>query len=268
MFLPKNVFNLWLTSDVDFIMTLSRLPKMTNPKSTERSNELRAEGNKFYSQRKFFDALLKYNESLCYSPIDNESLGHAYANKSAIYIEMKLYEKCLTNIEMAKKNHYPEKSFEVLDKRQEKCLEMLKVSKEKLSDPWTIFKLSYPPNKNVPFVADCLEVESNEKYGRYVIANRQLKVGDILAIEKPFCSVLMEESTFHETSEPNIYQRCSNCLKENALDLIPCMKCCKGLLMSSTSYKFTNIFLYFQQCFVQPSVAKKLSTDTISTNAQ
>lgn len=203
---------------------------MNNVKSEESSDKFRTEGNEFYSQRKFFDALLKYNESLCFAPEENECCGLAYANKSAVYLEMKLYENCIRNIELAKENNYPEKSFELLNKRQQKCEEMMKMSKEKASDPWSVFKLSYPPNKNFPYIADCLEVESNEKYGRYVIANRQLKVGDIIAIEQPFCSVLIEKSTFHQQPESNIYQRCTHCLKENALDLIPCKNCCKGIL--------------------------------------
>jgi SET and MYND domain-containing protein 4 len=202
---------------------------ITMLKSKQRSDELRAEGNRFYSQRKFFYALLKYNESLCYAPVNSESNGHIYANKSAVYIEMKLYEKCLANIAMAKESQYPENSLDLLNKREEKCQELMKASKEKNSDPWTFFKLSYPPNKNVPYIANCLEVESNELFGRFVVANRHLKVGDIVAIERPFCSVLMEESMFHEVLESNIYQRCSNCLKENGMDLIPCLNCCKGL---------------------------------------
>lgn len=210
---------------------------MINFKSEERSNELRAEGNKFYSQRKFFDALLKYNESLCFAPVANMSAGHSYANKSAVYLEMKLYEKCLNNIAKAKENNYPETNFELLNKREEKCKEMMKSSKEKCSDPWSLFKLSYPPHKNVPFIANCLEVKSSEKYGRFVVANRDLRVGDTVAIEKPFCSVLMEESNFHDQPESNIYQRCTNCLKENGLDLIPCEMCCKGL-------NFTQISLF------------------------
>jgi SET and MYND domain-containing protein 4 len=198
-------------------------------KSKERSDELRVEGNKFYSQRKFFESLCFYNESLCFAPKDCESAGHAFANKSAVYFEMKLFERCLSNIKMAKENKYPETNWKILEKRQEKCIEMMKDGCEKPSSPWVFFKLSYPPNKNVPYIADCLQVESSEKYGRFVTANRQLKVGDIVAIEKPFCSVLMEESTFGSEPESNIYQRCTNCLKENELDLIPCLTCCKGL---------------------------------------
>lgn len=197
-------------------------------KSSTTSGVLRGEGNEFYAQRKFFYALLKYNESLSYAELDTANLGLAYANRSAVYFEMKLYERCLRNIEYARKNHYPEENFEILKKREEKCKDLMKTSREKLSDPWNTFKLSYPPHKQIPFIAECLEVQSNEKFGRFVVTNRQLRVGDIVAIEKPFCSILIAESKFHENPESNIYQRCTNCLKENALDLIPCGTCSKG----------------------------------------
>lgn len=167
-------------------------------KSKERSDELRSEGNKFYGERKFFDALLKYNESLCYSPQESESTGFAYANKSAVYFEMKLFDRCLKNIAMAKKNKYPEGSFDILSKRQEKCREMLKMTKEKYADPWAFFKISYPPNRNVPYIAGSLKVEFNEKYGRFVTAKEHLKVGTIVAIEKPFCRFVISFLNFME----------------------------------------------------------------------
>jgi SET and MYND domain-containing protein 4 len=165
----------------------SNTQTMFSRKSNERAGILRVEGNSFYTQRKFFNAILKYNESLCFADPSSDNLGHAFANRSAVYFEMKLYEKCLKNIELAKQNHYPEKSFEVLDKRGEKCKELMKTSREKILDPWNFFKLSYPANEKLPFIADCLEVKKSEKYGRHVITNRPLKVGDIIVVEKPFC---------------------------------------------------------------------------------
>lgn len=201
---------------------------MYSLKSNVQSEALRGDGNKFYSQRKFHDALLKYNESLCFAEPGSEHLGLAYANRSAVYFEMKFFERCLKNIEMAKMNNYPEKSFEVLRKREEKCNEMVKNQSEKLSDPWNFFKLSYPPNKKLPFIANCLEVDCNEQFGRFIVTNRQLNVGDVIAIERPFCSVLLAESPFVEIPASNILQNCTNCLKANYLDLIPCETCCKG----------------------------------------
>lgn len=203
-------------------------------KSNAKSNELRTEGNKFYSERKFYDALIKYNESLCFAEVESETFGLAYANRSAVFFEMKLYDKCLRNIELAKQNHYPEKNFEILDKREEKCKELEKTQPKK--SPWNFFKLSHPANKKIPFIIDCLEVKSDEKYGRHIITNRALKVGDILSIEKPFCGVLLSESNLHKIPHANIFQRCSYCLKENALNLMPCKTCCKG-----ANIKFTKI---------------------------
>lgn len=196
-------------------------------KSDEKADALRAAGNKFYNQRNFLDALIKYNESLCHAPCESESLGLAFANKSAVYFETKLFDKSLKNIELAKAHKYPEKNLEILKKREEKCREMLK-HQTKISDSWEFFKLSHNSNKKLPFTIDGLELRESGKYGKHIVTARPLKVGDVLAIEKPFCSVLISESQFVEVDKTNKFQRCANCLKDNQLDLIPCRECCEG----------------------------------------
>lgn len=201
---------------------------MSELKANEKSDQLRNEGNKFYGLRKFHSALLRYNESLCYAKPGSENAGLAYANRSAVYFEMTLYERCLSNIELAKQNHYPEKSFEILKKRQEKCDELMKQQTKKPPCLWDLFKLSHPPNKKIPFIVDCLEVKCSEQFGRYITTNRALKVGDIIAIERPYFSILLSESNFVGIAESNVFQRCTNCLKQNYLDLVPCPSCCKG----------------------------------------
>lgn len=201
---------------------------MRRLKSNKRSETLRHEGNNFYGQRLFFAALLKYNESLCFAEAESENVGHAYANRSAVYFEMRLYDRCLRDIAAAKRHGYPEERFEVLVKRAAKCADLSKSHKDNSPDPWRVFKLSYPANKKLPFVVECLEMATNNKYGRHVITNRPLKVGDIISIETPFCCTLVSESQFYDIPESNIYQRCSNCLTENALQLTPCPLCSKG----------------------------------------
>lgn len=202
-------------------------------KSNEKSEALRNEGNKFYSSRNFYSALLKYNECLCYAKPDSENVGLAYANRSAVYLETKRFNQSIRNIELAKQHKYPETSYEILSKREEKCKEFLTSEKHKgPSGPWNFFKLTYEPNKKLSFIVDCLKVKTNEKYGRHIITNRPLRVGDIIAIERPFCNILLSESKFIEIPGANIYQRCSHCLRENAMDLIPCSSCCKGKLIS------------------------------------
>lgn len=196
-------------------------------KSDKKAEELRNEGNKFYVGKKFFDALLKYNESLCHATSGSEHLGFAFANRSAVYLEMKLIENSLKNIELAKAHNYPQRIFEVLSKREEKC-HLLIEQNMKVVDPWSFFKLSYKPNEKLPFAVGPLELRINEKYGKHIVTNQSLKVGDILAIERPFVSVLLSESRFIKVEKSNKYQKCANCLKDNQLDLIPCSNCSQG----------------------------------------
>lgn len=225
-------------------------------KSNQKSDQLRAEGNQFYAQKDFFDALLKYNESLCFAEPETENLGLAYANRSAVYFEMKLYDKCMMNVKLARDNHY--KNHEILNKREEKCAEMMKSQKVENSVE-NVFKLSHLENKNLRFIADCLEMKNDKKFGRHIVTNRALKVGDILAIEEPFCKIVQERF---------IHQRCAGCFKDNLLDLLPCSGCkkCKFLMIQQKIVLYLSV--YFQQCFVQQNAQKVLSKLFINTNAR
>lgn len=238
---------------------------MLDVKCDKKSEKLRTEGNEFYSQKKFHDALTKYNESLCFATNGSENAGLAYANRSAVYFQMNLYEKCLRNIELARHHNYPEKNFEILQTREVKCEDM-KNGKENTPSPWNFFKLSHPPNKKMPFVVNCLKINKNDKYGRHVTTNRALKVGDIVSIEEPFCAVLLSQSKFVEIPPSNIYQRCSNCLKDNGLDLIPCPKCCRGKKnhFPMSSFSFDHFSFRFKRCFALETALKSLINDTIA----
>lgn len=211
--------------------------KVESSKSSVKAEETRTQGNKFYAERNFFEALLKYNESLCHALSGSKAVGHAFANRSAVYFEMKLYANCLRNIELAKSNDYPKVNFNVLDKRAEKCIEQIKGGYEDPKDenPFDFIKLSYDVNPRLPFIANCLELKSSKKFGRYIVTNRDLTVGDIVAIEEPHFKIIKSDERYESCRQTNKYQRCAFCLKHNLLDLIPCYGC--------SSSKFS--------CFVQ-----------------
>ncbi|XP_070501557.1 SET and MYND domain-containing protein 4-like [Chironomus tepperi] len=200
-------------------------------KSNKIAEILRNEGNSSYKDRNFHDALIKYNESLCHGEIDSEHLGLAYANRSAICLELKKIDKCLKNIKLARQHNYPKSSLEVLDTREKKCLELRK--KHKGSDGKKFFRLSYKPNKSIPYVIDGLELRSNDKYGRHIVTNKDLHVGDIVAIEKPFCSILLTQSNFVDVDKSNKFLRCAYCLKSNRFELVPCQECCSVMFCDS-----------------------------------
>lgn len=195
-------------------------------KSNKIAEILRNEGNSFYKDRNFHEALIKYNESLCFSEIDRENLGLAFANRSAICLEVKKFEKCLKNIKLARQHNYPKSSQEVLNTREKKGLELNKKSKG--YDGKKLFRLSYKPNKSIPYIIDGLEMRTNDKYGRHIVTNKDLHVGDIVAIEKPFCSILLTKSNFVDVDQNNKFLRCAFCLKSNRYELMPCQGCTSG----------------------------------------
>lgn len=191
-------------------------------KLNAKSDSLRIEGNTLFRQKCYYNAMLKYNESLCFAEPSSEMMGQAYANRSEIYFEMKMFDHCLRNITLAKQNKYVEVNTEILNKREEKCLTALKQSNREntTSDMQQFFKLSYPSHKKIRYMVDCLELKHDNTYGRHIITNKSLKVGDVLAVEKPFCKIVVNEF---------IHQICSWCFNSNLMDLIPCRVCTKGI---------------------------------------
>lgn len=196
-------------------------------KSSEIAQLSRSLGNKFYSQRNFFDALINYNESLCHSGRTSESLSLAYANRSAVYFEMKFFDQCMKNIELAILSGYPENNLSTLEKRAKKCREQIKAGCEVTKDenPFDRVKLSGTAHEKLPFVVDCLEMKRNKKFGRFVVTIRDLHVGEVIAIEKPQFKTLKSDARYDSCEETNKFQRCANCLQDNLLDLIPCPEC-------------------------------------------
>lgn len=208
--------------EVDVPMRLS--------KSLEQSLEFRKEGNQYFSlkNRDYVRALELYNKSICFAEVDSEDMGIGYANRSAIYFDWKKYKLCLENIKLAKEHGYPERLMDKLTKRAAECEKLLKENKKKKhqandddyddddDEVRLAPKLSYPAHSKVPFIADCLEMRESEELGRYIVANRDLSVGKVVAIEDSFCSWTL----------PSVrYTRCANCLEECDYNLIPCEHC-------------------------------------------
>lgn len=194
-------------------------------KSDKLAVYLKNEGNLLYRDRKFHEALIKYNKSLCHSEKNSENLGFVYGNRSAVCLELKKYQKCLKNIQLAI-GYYPKENMDVLWNREKKCRELR--AKNNKNDTKIFFKLSHKPNRAIPYVIDGLEMRQNEKFGRHLVTNKDLHVGDIITIEKAFSSVLLTQSNFVEVDPNNKYLRCAYCLKTNGFELVPCKGCCDG----------------------------------------
>lgn len=186
---------------------------MSDKKCNETADSMRNDGNVNFRCRNFRDSLVSYNRSLCHAEAGSQQLALAYGNRSAVYLELKLFEKCRENIQLARVNGFPADKLGKLNEREKKCGEMMDEIED---DSMSFFKLSYPPNEKIPFIVNCLELRDSEKFGRYIVTKSDLKPGDIIAIEEPFYKFVDKEA-FHS--------RCTNCLKANDLSLIPCIDC-------------------------------------------
>ena len=161
-------------------------------------------------------------------------LALAYANRSAAYLEESKYDECLLNIQWARENDYPADKLEKLKEREDKCKE-LKASgfKHENAVPDGYFNLSYPPNPKIPFLADCLEIRLIAEGRRGIFTKRDLKAGDIVAVEEPI--IKFADGSFGQVD------KCYNCLKVNMMNLIPCLK--TGKLNSKTYFQILISFL-------------------------
>lgn len=153
---------------------LPKYSRLKVKKSNALADRFRALGNDSYKARNNYDALLQYNKSLCFA--ENELIGTAYFNRSAVYFEMQKFDLSLHNIKLARENGYPDP--EKLNKRETACLENINNRPnptDNRSNVSTYMKLTYEP-KDIPGVSGCLELAESESFGRYITTNRDLKV--------------------------------------------------------------------------------------------
>ncbi|XP_040168367.1 SET and MYND domain-containing protein 4-like [Anopheles arabiensis] len=183
----------------------------------------RVRGNKMVgkSVNRLNEAIVLYNESLSDTQANSEERSLAYANRSIVCLQLHRYEECLANIRLARESNYPARLAEKLSQREavaKKALAkaMKQDAKRMEEDPKEELRLSHPGHEHMPHVANCLQLQQNEQYGRHVITTRRLKVGDVVMLDTPFVKTLQEDCR---------YVRCDFCHAERPFTLIPCEGC-------------------------------------------
>ena len=78
---------------------------------------------------------------------------------------------------------------------------------------------SLPNHSSLPGAASILELKHENNRGRYVIANKPVKVGDVLFSELPYASILLPE---HYSSH------CHHCVSK--FSMVFCFQTCPDLL--------------------------------------
>lgn len=168
--------------------------------------------------KKMAKALKLFNKSLCYAEND-ENLAIGYAVRSGIYFDLKLYPECLRSIQLVRSMNgaYSEEIKDEIDRRELLCMDAIAMENPALQmrDPLVAY-INFPAHNSVPYIAGCLQLQKSPEFGRHIITAKALKPGDVIAIEKPFCTA---------PSKDLQYERCENCTEERSLNLIPCPSC-------------------------------------------
>ncbi|XP_031619234.1 SET and MYND domain-containing protein 4-like [Contarinia nasturtii] len=181
-------------------------------KNNTISTELRLEGNDLFRSNEFVKAMDFYSASLCFAEIGTENVALVYANRSSCFLSLKMYEKALIDIELAKQTNYPDRLLPKLEERRAKCLRLMEteIIEQSQFEP----KLSFQPHDRFNCLANVLDIKYNDQFGRFVAATADIDVGKTIMVEQNFASVSIDDERM----------TCTNCMKINA-NFIACPHC-------------------------------------------
>ena len=164
------------------------------------------------------------------------------------------YKHCLNNIKLAVKNRG--KWTKLLKQRMKLCYRAIGKHgmKNEFKPPKEFLKLTYSANPKIPYIVNCLEVQkSRNGIGFNITTTQDLKIGDILAIEEPFCTSALSTRdvvTQLNTEKRVVYKRCHHCHKDNFLDLIKCNECERGKsILIHNCLSFNQLFTFSHVLF-------------------
>lgn len=217
-------------------------------KNNSVAMSLRIQGNQLYTQNKFEEAWIQYNESVCFSENDSECLALAYSNRSQCFLKMKMYERCLGDILLVKELQYPKSLIRKLDARQKECVEKSN-SVHQISFVPT---LSLEPHKKFSTMASVLKIEYNEVYGRLVKARCDIEIGETVVVEKDYIRSV--------NSEHNNY--CLYC-GETKVNLVPCKQCADAMFCDKACADNSSHYLECDMQFGSENVCDQQSLTAI-----
>lgn len=188
-------------------------------KSIELAIEYRKIGDGNFILKKWAEAAVWYNRSLCHAERKSFHYAIAYAKRAQCFFNMGMYRKASTDLHLAETSGLPKSLESTLKRHKTSCKLMIQLSMEIGAEkPEFEPKLSFEPHQMFPEMANVLQIAGNVQIGRHIIATEAINVGQIVIIERGFVST----TTDH-------YEKCCICLTSDT-NLVPCAKCTKAML--------------------------------------
>lgn len=124
----------------------------------------------------------------------------------------------MKDIAQALNHNYPEHLKPKLSVREKNSRN---IESENYGKPHEEIPKILKKHPNIQSASDCIEIQEEENWGRFIVASRDIKIGEIVAIEKPFASILVNEFLSH----------CHECISL-CYNLIPCENCTQAMYCS------------------------------------
>lgn len=192
--------------------------KQATLKSDETATKSRNEGDVCFEHGNYIQAMVCYNLSLRFAATGSQTVALAYINRASCFLHLKMYDKCLIDIDLATHTPYSEHLMQDCEKLRTDCLELMKAGDQVVD---FMPELSYDADENFPGMANVMEIKYNDKFGRHIVAKSDIDVGKIVLLEEAFIS---EESSIEDAADQLLYTHCANCQKSN-MNFIACEKC-------------------------------------------
>jgi SET and MYND domain-containing protein 4 len=151
---------------------------MQSGKSNEQAQVFLSEGAELLAQQKFFDALVALNKSLCVAEPGSIEMSATFETRAEVFLSVGQFEKCQKNLQAAMEHGCSGERLQALKNSEEKCKRLMTTADSSSIDELRNFvSMKLPRNKKIPFIADCLELREDDKFGRFIVTNRDLSPG-------------------------------------------------------------------------------------------
>lgn len=192
-------------------------------KKNDVAKQHREDGKTLFADGKYFEAMMQFNNALKLAKNESDELGLAYANRSSCFFYLNMLAECMTDIELATKSNYPAHLLDKLEDRVKMCTQLIKLIEPNTNEFREPF-LDFDENGEFPGVADCLEIQENDAFGRHVVTTCDLKIGQTVLVEPAYSIVPYSKSEGHS--------RCAHCSKQYQ-NFIPCERCVNVLFCNT-----------------------------------
>lgn len=227
---------------------------LSNLKSTMKDNqksiELMRRADFNFQSGHFYLAMELNTKAISLAENNSKTMSQAFANRATCFFHMEMFDRALSDIQLALRVNCPSELTTQMKKLRVNCEKMLQTyangSPERKPD--------FAANQQFPCLADVLAIKNNGEFGRHIVANCDIDVGQ---------HVLMEES-FASVAKSDDQMSCYTCLTEIG-NFIACSNCCDVVFCSSKCmevnvvHKFDcNTFYHQMHCKIQFTIRTML----------